>query len=391
MGTSFDRSKKRIQLWKKALLQFSLCFVMGFFSGFAPTTTTSSFFSSSSTSTSSSIFFQSPQPILSNTTSSSSSSSLLSPPSLTSIQPSLDLQIETEDSEDMAEDMTEDSQDSQTPEEELQEQYPIIPNKLLIIVTTTSSRDPIREVKLRRLSHTLSLVDPPLLWIVVEDQLQAPKTAETLRKTGVMYRHLTVKENFTDHPATEADFQRNLALNHIEHHRLNGIVHFASLSNVYDLHFFQEIRDIEVFGTWPVAMLGANRKRVLVEGPICNSLQVVGWRKKDFSKGGSAMSYYFSRIQEINNNNNNNNNNKGSEEINISGFAFNSSILWDPERWGRSSSGPRNSQDSIKFVQQVVLEDETKLRAIPSDCSKIMLWNFHVPRNLTFYQTQTKR
>lgn len=104
-----------------------------------------------------------------------------------------------------------------------------------------------------------------------------------------------------------------------------------------------------MFGTWPVAMLGANRKRVLVEGPICNSLQVVGWRKKDYSKGSSATSYYYSRIQELINNNNNNNIiiNKELQEINISGFAFNSSILWDPERWGRSSSVPRNSQVSF--------------------------------------------
>ncbi|GAB2293041.1 Beta-1,4-xylosyltransferase irx9 [Dionaea muscipula] len=38
---------------------------------------------------------------------------------------------------------------------------------------------------------------------------------------------------------------RHLALNHIELHRLSGIVNFAGLHNVYDLCFFNEIRSIE--------------------------------------------------------------------------------------------------------------------------------------------------
>jgi hypothetical protein len=38
-----DRAKQRRggHLWKKALLHFSLCFVMGFFTGFAPSLTSS--------------------------------------------------------------------------------------------------------------------------------------------------------------------------------------------------------------------------------------------------------------------------------------------------------------------------------------------------------------
>ena len=32
--------------------------------------------------------------------------------------------------------------------------------------------------------------------------------------------------------------------------------------------------------------------------------------------------------------------------IDVSGFAFNSSILWDPERWGRPTSLPDTSQVS---------------------------------------------
>jgi len=118
------------------------------------------------------------------------------------------------------------------------------PRRQVIIITPTNDRDPLRGVLLRRMANTLKLVPPPLLWIVVESQSESSDVSEILRRTGVMYRHLVFKENFTDIKA-ETDHQRNLALKHIEHHRLSGIVHFAGLSNVYDLSFFDEIRAIE--------------------------------------------------------------------------------------------------------------------------------------------------
>ena len=36
-------------------------------------------------------------------------------------------------------------------------------------------------------------------------------------------------------------------------------------------------------------------------------------------------------------------------------------------------------QDSIKFVQEVVLEDRAKLKGIPSDCSQLMVWQYSMP------------
>ncbi|CBI32696.3 unnamed protein product, partial [Vitis vinifera] len=273
MGSS-ERSKKRVQLWKKAVVQFSLCFVMGFFMGFAPAGK-ASFFSSNAA----------------------------------ALNQSQTLMAET----------------------------PV-------------------EVPARRLAYTLRLVPPPLLWIVVEAQTDSSEVSEILRKTGIMYRHLVSKENFTE-PAAEMDHQRNLALSHIEHHKLSGIVHFAALSNVYDLRFFDEIRDIEVFGTWPMASLSANRNKVIMEGPVCDSSQVIGWHLKKMNNETETRS-----------------------PLHISGFSFNSSILWDPERWGRPSSVQDNSQNSIKFVKEVALEDESKLKGIPQeDCSRILLWNLHIP------------
>jgi hypothetical protein len=98
------------------------------------------------------------------------------------------------------------------------------------------------------------LVPPPLLWIVVEGQSDSDEVSEILRKTGIMYRHLVIKENFTD-PEAELDHQRNVALRHIEQHRLSGIVHFAGLSNVYDLGFFDELRQIEYVNSTYVLLL----------------------------------------------------------------------------------------------------------------------------------------
>ncbi|XP_072960321.1 probable beta-1,4-xylosyltransferase GT43A [Typha angustifolia] len=347
MGSFDIRSKKRIQLWKKALLHFSLCFVTGFFSGFAPT---------------SSALYPNTIPT----------------PKVESIEP---LQNTIEPAT-VNRSLRDDSSSSATtrptatvPFDPNDDSAESNPRGLLIVVTTTRSDDEFKAASLTRLAHTLRLVPPPLLWIVVETIFEAPRTAEMLRRTGIMYRHLTFKENFTD-PNAEADHQRNVALNHIEHHRLTGIVHFAGLSNVYDLQFFEEIREIEVFGTWPVAMVSANRKRVVVEGPICRSSKVLGWFTKDITDGTPRA---LTSVTETDVSSGV----IGSkpQKINISGFAFNSSVLWDPERWGRPTSLPDTSQDSIKFVQEVVLEDEAKLKGIPSDCSQIMLWHLHIPRS----------
>jgi len=95
--------------------------------------------------------------------------------------------------------------------------------------------------------HTLRLVAPPLLWVVVEAAPDVPATARLLRTTGLMYRHLTYKDNFTAADAAagrERHHQRNVALGHIEHHRLAGVVLFAGLGDVFDLRFFDQLREI---------------------------------------------------------------------------------------------------------------------------------------------------
>ncbi|CAL9775300.1 unnamed protein product [Musa acuminata subsp. burmannicoides] len=354
---SMDRSKRRNRLWKKALLHFALCFVVGFFTGFAPPST-ATFFSGGAAERrpvrSIGILPAAPGDVVERV-----------------VEPGMAVNrsmVEIPRSVPAATGGNGDVGDDPPPDMEgAGARGPQAPSRrLLIIVTTTRSNDRFQGAFLRRLAHTLRLVPPPLLWIVVQAHAEAPATAAMLRTTGVMYRHLTFRENFTD-PAAEAHHQRNVALSHVEYHRLTGIVHFAGASNVYDLRFFDEIREIEVFGTWPVAVVSENRKRVVVDGPICHSSKVEGWILKDLSNDRRLLvtsSDVSSRPP----------------NINISGFAFNSSILWDPERWGRPTSLPDTSQDSIRFVYEIILEDETKLKGIPADCSKIMVWHLYMPR-----------
>ncbi|RZC70389.1 hypothetical protein C5167_033548 [Papaver somniferum] len=334
---SMDRSKKRLQLWKKAMLHFSLCFVMGFFTGFAPAGTSSIF----------KLEIQSSQQY--------SEEREFSPEPLERLH-----QVENSNRSLIAETpvavptSTQNYTGENTQTEEVEEEW--VPLKQLIVITPTNSNDRLQGPFMKRLGYTLKLVPQPLLWIVVESSSDSSELSESLRKTGIMYRHKVYKENFTDSD-TEMDYQRNLALNHIEHHRLNGIVVFAGVYDVYDLEFFEKIREIEDFGTWPSATLSANRKRVVIEGPVCDNEQVVGWHLRNTSRDDSSTS--------------------------ISNIGFNSSILWDPERWGRLSSIQDTSQNSIKFVQEMVLEDETKLKGLPEEgCSNIMSWHLHLPSSV---------
>ncbi|KAL0344612.1 UNVERIFIED_CONTAM: Beta-1,4-xylosyltransferase IRX9 [Sesamum radiatum] len=340
MGSQ-ERSKKKVQLWKKAIVHFMLCFVMGFFTGFAPTSK-SSIFSSHVTMSLSTSYSPQPMEVLHQSRTQNQNRSLL-------------------DDTEPAVGQNHSAKKAVVPQEEKREIEEFNPRRLVIVVTPTSTRNKLREVLLRRLANTLRLVAQPLLWVVVEQQSNESEVSEILRKTGIMYRHVVFKENFTD-AHSEMDHQRNLALNHIEHHRLSGIVHFAGLSNVYDLSFFEEIRGIEAFGAWPIAKLSANRKKVVIEGPVCDSSEVMGWHLK--------------KMQNVTEN-------IRTPPIHISSFAFNSSILWDPERWGRTSSAQDTSQNSVKYVREEVLEEETKLKGIPGQgCSKVLLWDFHISHKM---------
>jgi hypothetical protein len=119
----------------------------------------------------------------------------------------------------------------------------VIPvRKLLIVVTITSVR-PQQAYYLNRLAHVLKGVPPPLLWLVVEWPGTTPETADILRSSGVMYRHIVCRKNITN-VRKIAVCQRNNAIYHIKKHHLDGIVHFADEERSYMGDVFEEMRKI---------------------------------------------------------------------------------------------------------------------------------------------------
>uniref|UniRef100_A0A368UJE8 Glycosyltransferases n=1 Tax=Glycine max TaxID=3847 RepID=A0A368UJE8_SOYBN len=121
------------------------------------------------------------------------------------------------------------------------------------------------------------------------------------------------------------------------------------------------------FGTWPVAMLAPSKNKAILEGPVCNASQVIGWHTNEKSK----------RLRRF--------------HVDMSGFAFNSTILWDPKRWRRPSSNPVRQLDTVKegfqettFIEQLV-EDESQMEGSPPGCSKILNWHLHLAANNIVY------
>ncbi|KAG2664880.1 hypothetical protein I3760_16G102900 [Carya illinoinensis] len=241
----------------------------------------------------------------------------------------------------------------------------LVPMKQLIVVTPTHCRA-LQAYFLSRLGQVLRLVPPPLLWIVVETNSASMETAEILWKTGVMYRHLVCASNSTN-IRDRGVHQRNAGLEHIERHRLDGIVYFADEDNIYSLQLFHSLREIGRFGTWPVAMLEQRKDQTILEGPLCNGSQVIGWHTNVKSK----------RLRRF--------------HVDMSGFAFNSTILWDPKRRGGHTSVPIRQLEIVKegfqettFIQQVV-ENESLMEGTPAGCSRIINWHLRLEARLFVY------
>uniref|UniRef100_A0A0D6R4I0 Glycosyltransferases n=1 Tax=Araucaria cunninghamii TaxID=56994 RepID=A0A0D6R4I0_ARACU len=360
MGTSTSSSKKKVQVWKRALLHFLLCFLLGALTGLTPMSTmifSTNLAHNSKPKTRQDFAFELksiPTNAQQDFSQVGNRGRLIETIRIEGSQ-FREKGVESEEKE------TEKSS-AQTDAFSLfstgVRTLDFVPRKLLIVVTPTYNH-PFQAMYLNRLAHTLRLVPPPLLWIVVEMPTQSMETAEFLRKTGVMYRHLVCDKNLTDVNDRTAH-QRNVALGHIEQHQLEGIVYFADDNNVYTLELFEQLREIKRFGTWPVGMLAQNESRAVLEGPVCNSTKVIGWHTNEGSK----------RLCRF--------------HVNMSGFAFNSTILWDPQKWGRPTlehirqldTGKDGLQDT-QFIEQVI-EDESQMEGMAYGCSKIMVWDLHL-------------
>ncbi|KAH0715636.1 hypothetical protein KY284_008541 [Solanum tuberosum] len=344
-----EKSKLKGQIWRRAFLQFFMCFVVGVLIGLAPFVSLN--FSPNIMSKHQPLSFEVVHPYENDRVFDDVSRNM------TSTLNSLDfLDNSTSEPNLVYDEVKDDIVVNAFVNQSLDQEF-ILSRKLLIIVTPTEAHS-FQAYNLNRLAHTLKLVPPPLLWIVVEMDSQSIETADILRGAGVMYRHLVCKRNLTEVKDNSVHL-RNMALTHIETHRLDGIVYFADNSNIYSLDVFEQMRQISRFGTWVVARLAENNRKVILQGPICNGSQVIGWHTNGMAK----------RFQRF--------------DAEISGFAFISTILWDPKRWNRPTLEPIRQLDIVEagiqvstFIEQVV-EDESQMEVFPMHCSRIMVWQFN--------------
>lgn len=347
-----ERSKSRGPVWRKALFHHFVCFAAGLFVGFTP-------FVPINVSTTSSLMYERQ----------ALSSKMTSPygelPSSGLIQENTTVFVVNEVIG--KRELIDEASNYSQPTEPIIKSSISMPRRLLIIVTPTYYR-PLQAYFLSHLAHTLKLVPRPLLWIVVEMNSQSSETADLLRRTGVMYRHLVCNKNMTE-VKDRSVHQRNVALSHIQTHRLDGIVYFADDVNVYSVDLFQKIREIRRFGTWTVPKLTECNTEIVLEGPICNGTQVIGWQTNDMTKK-------FRRFH-----------------ADASGFAFNSTILWDPKRWHRPTLQPIRQIDTVKdgfqvstLIEQIV-EDEAQMEGMPEGCSRVMVWRLHLKSAYSSYPT----
>lgn len=87
------------------------------------------------------------------------------------------------------------------------------------------------------------------------------------------------------------------------------------------------------FGTWPVAMLGVGKSKTLLEGPVCDSSRVVGWHTNERNKRSRRF------------------------HVNTSGFAFNSSMLWDADKRAHQAWNYIRLLDTVREGFQVTCFD----------------------------------
>lgn len=78
-----------------------------------------------------------------------------------------------------------------------------------------------------------------------------------------------------------------------------------------------------------MAKVVENENNAILEGPVCNGTQVIGWHVNE-------RKWRFRRFH-----------------TEMSGFAFNSTILWDPKRWHRPMLEPIRQRDTVKDGLQV--------------------------------------
>ena len=136
----------------------------------------------------------------------------------------------------------------------------------LILVTCTYKR-PDRIDYMRRHIRTLISQIDNYRWIVVEDgDSRDPELAALLEGWGAIYLNIGPTRD-------KGNVQRNLALEYIRDHRLDGIVYSLDDDNLVYPALADELRRINKIGIVPIGNLGPDG----IERPVVQDCRVVRW------------------------------------------------------------------------------------------------------------------
>ncbi|KAI3454081.1 hypothetical protein Pfo_010744 [Paulownia fortunei] len=321
-----DGSKVKGQIWRRAFLHFLMCFIIGVFVGYTPFVSLNSF--TNVMSKHQAFNFEVLQPVAKNEFYGGQKNEM-------SVVGGFSLNENSSELHKVNVELSFGTVNHTVLNNSFDRGSNLEFHKLLMIVTPMLAR-PLQTYYLNRLAHTLKLVPHPLLWIVVEMNSQSAETAELLRNTGFMYRHLVCSIMNSTEIADIGVLLRNVALSHIETHRLDGIVYFADDDQIYSTDLFDQMRHISRFGTWTVAKLVESKGKILFKSPICDGSRVIGWHMVDVAKKSRRF------------------------HAEMSGFAFNSTIIWDPKRWHRPTLEPVRQLETVKEGFQGILSERRK-------------------------------
>lgn len=206
----------------------------------------------------------------------------------------------------------------------------------LILVTPTYAR-PDRLLYLRRCSKIFEKV-PNLIWLVVEDASETDEEVERmLKSSGVQFRYWAIGPTMD-----KGHLQRESAFNFIVREGLKGIIYNADDDNYYELHLFDELRQVKKLGILPVGNLGPNG----IEGPIVRNNKITGW-----DAGWSQRAF----------------------PVDMAGFAFSSEILdyLTKPYWDHTGIGGES-----EFISKIA-NQWSNLEVLCTDATKCCVWHNH--------------
>ena len=101
------------------------------------------------------------------------------------------------------------------------------------------------------------------------------------------------------------------------------------ICNTFLFHTFPMMYNIILvtcrrFATWTVAKLSRDTNSIILQGPVCSGNRVTGWHINE----SNGLSKRF--------------------HAEMPGFAFNSTILWDPKKWHRPTLEPIRQLETVK-------------------------------------------